>query len=335
LLAREALPWVGWRAAAKDLPQVSPKARTVWDALSRHGASFVSDLASSTRLLPSEVSVALWELAAVGVATQDGFSGVRALVDAKRQHRGRHRQTRTPGRGMGRWTLLSTCAPTNPTEVLRRAQDERRFPVRGEPVEPRSGPIRNARTSPSDDQLGADVLEPWARQLLRRYGVVFRELLTREDAAPPWSRLVSVFRRLESRGEIRGGRFVAGVGGEQYALPETIEPLRRLRDAPPDATPVIVSATDPANLVGVITPGDRVPAQAGSSVAFIAGRPVGSRQGAAFEVAATLDSDTAQTVHHALAKGPAWTMPSDQISAGSWRDELNARRRIVRLRSGR
>jgi ATP-dependent Lhr-like helicase len=335
LLARESLPWVGWRAAAKDLPQVSPKARTVWDALRRHGASFVSDLASSTRLLPSEVTVALWELAAVGVATQDGFAGVRALVDAKRQHRGRHRQARTPSRGMGRWTLLSTCAPTNPTEVLRHAQDERRFPVRGEPVEPRSGRNWNARTAPSDDQLGDDILEPWARQLLRRYGVVFRELITREDAAPPWSRLLSVFRRLESRGEIRGGRFVAGVGGEQYALPETIEPLRRLRDTPPDATPVIVAATDPANLVGVITPGDRVPAQAGSCVAFIAGRPVGSRQGAAFEISATLDPDTAQKVHHALAKGPTWTAPSDQVSAGSWRDELNARRRIVRLRTER
>jgi ATP-dependent Lhr-like helicase len=298
LLARESLPWVGWRSAAKEVPQVSPKARTVWDALSRQGASFVPDLASSTRLLPSEVSVALWELAAVGVATQDGFAGVRALVDAKRQHRGRHRQARTPSRGVGRWTLLS-------------------------------------RPALSDEHLSDEVLDQWARQLLRRYGVVFRELLTREDAAPPWSRLVSTFRRLESRGEIRGGRFVAGVGGEQYALPETIEPLRRLRDTPPDATPVIVSATDPANLAGIITPGERVPAQAGSCVAFIAGRPVGSRQGAAFEIAATLDPDTAQQVHHALAKGPAWTAPSDQISAGSWRDELNARRRVVRLRTER
>ncbi|MFZ5876544.1 MAG: DEAD/DEAH box helicase [Nitrospirota bacterium] len=298
LLARQALPWVSWRAAAKESPHVSPKARTVWDALSRHGASFVSDLASPTRLLPAEVTVALWELAASGVATQDGFAGVRALVDTKRQHRGRHRQTRTPSRGMGRWTLLS-------------------------------------RPAPSDDHLSDEILEPWACQLLRRYGVVFRELLTREDAAPPWSRLLSVFRRLESRGEIRGGRFVAGVGGEQYALPETIEPLRRLRDAPPGSTPVIVSAADPANLVGIITPGDRVPAQAGACVAFIAGRPVGSRQGAVFEIAATLDPDTAQTVHHALAKGPTWTMPSDQVSAGSWRDELNARRRIVRLRTER
>jgi ATP-dependent Lhr-like helicase len=192
-----------------------------------------------------------------------------------------------------------------------------------------------SRPAPSDDHLSDETLEPWARQLLRRYGVVFRELLTREDAAPPWSRLLFMFRRLESRGEIRGGRFVAGVGGEQYALPETIEPLRRLRDAPADSTPVVVSAADPANLAGIITPGDRVPAQAGSCVAFIAGRPVGSRQGAAFEVSPTLDTDTAQTVHHALAKGPTSTTPGDQTSAGSWRDELNARRRIVRLRTER
>ncbi|MEW6684147.1 MAG: DEAD/DEAH box helicase [Nitrospirota bacterium] len=296
LLAREALPWVGWRAASKEIPSVSPKARTALDALSRHGASFLSDLSSATRLLPSEVTVALWELAAVGLATQDGFAGVRSLVDPRRQHRGRHRQPRTVTRGLGRWSLLS-------------------------------------RPTPTDDRISDEVLEAWARQLLRRYGVVFRELITREDAAPPWSRLVSAFRRLESRGEIRGGRFVSGVGGEQYALPEAVEPLRRLREAPAESTPVVVSATDPANLVGIITPGSLVPAQAGSCVAYLNGRFAGLRQGAGVEVSPDLDAETARRVEHALLKGPTTTSPDDQTQGGSWRDELNARRRIVRLRT--
>jgi ATP-dependent Lhr-like helicase len=269
----------------------------VLDALSRHGASFLSDLSSATRLLPSEVTVALWELAAVGLATQDGFAGVRSLVDARgNRHRGRYRQPRTVTRGLGRWTLLTRSAPT-------------------------------------DDRISDEILESWARQLLRRYGVVFRELITREDAAPPWARLVFVFRRLESRGEIRGGRFVSGVGGEQYALPEAVEPLRRLREAPPEQTLVVVSATDPANLVGIVTPGSLVPAQAGSYVAYLNGRFAGSRQGAGVEVSSDLDAETARRVEHALLKGPTATSPDDQIQAGSWRDELNARRKIVRLRT--
>jgi ATP-dependent Lhr-like helicase len=249
--------------------------------------------------LPSEVTVALWELAAVGLATQDGFAGVRSLVDSRSsRHRGRYRQPRTVTRGLGRWTLLS-------------------------------------RPTPEDDRWSDEALESWARQLLRRYGVVFRELITREDAAPPWPRLVFVFRRLESRGEIRGGRFVSGVGGEQYALPEAVEPLRRLREAPADPTPVVVSATDPANLVGVITPGALIPAQAGSCVAYLDGRFVGSRQGAGVEVSRELDPETARRVEHALLKGPTSTSPDDQTRGGSWRDELNARRRVVRLRNER
>jgi ATP-dependent Lhr-like helicase len=298
LLAREALPWVGWRAASKEPPPISPKARTVLDALSRQGASFLSDLSSATRLLPSEVTVVLWELAAVGLATQDGFAGVRSLVDARRQHRGRSRQPRTVTRGLGRWTLLSRPAPT-------------------------------------DDRISDEILESWARQLLRRYGVVFRELITREDAAPPWARLVFVFRRLESRGEIRGGRFVSGVGGEQYALPEAVEPLRRLREAAADQAPVVISATDPANLVGIVTPGALVPAQAGSCVAYLNGRFAGWRQGAGVEVSHDLDVDTARRVSQALLKGPTSASPDHQTRAGSWRDELNARRRQRFTRSER
>jgi ATP-dependent Lhr-like helicase len=232
------------------------------------------------------------------LATQDGFAGVRSLVDSRGRHRGRHRQPRTVTRGLGRWTLLS-------------------------------------RSAPPDDRISDEILESWARQLLRRYGVVFRELITREDAAPPWSRLVSAFRRLESRGEIRGGRFVSGVGGEQYALPDAVEPLRRLREAPAEPTPIVVSATDPANLVGIVTAGSLVPAQAGSCVAYLNGRFAGWRQGAGVELSGDLDTETARHVEHALLKGPTATSPDQQTRGASWRDELNARRKIVRLREER
>jgi ATP-dependent Lhr-like helicase len=191
------------------------------------------------------------------------------------------------------------------------------------------------RSVPPDDRISDEILESWARQLLRRYGVAFRELLTREDAAPPWSRLVSAFRRLESRGEIRGGRFVSGVGGEQYALPDAVEPLRRLREAPAEPTPIVVSATDPANLVGIVTAGSLVPAQAGSCVAYLNGRFAGWRQGAGVELSGDLDTETARHVEHALLKGPTATSPDQQTRGASWRDELNARRKIVRLREER
>ncbi len=112
----------------------------------------------------------------------------------------------------------------------------------------------------------------WAVQLLDRWGVVFRDLLAREAAAPPWWQLVSVLRRMEAQGEVRGGRFVAGVGGEQYARNESVERLRGLRDAAPSDDWMVVAGSDPLNLQGIVTPGARVAAKATNSIALRNGR---------------------------------------------------------------
>jgi len=126
---------------------------------------------------------------------------------------------------------------------------------------------------------GEERAERWAWLLLERYGVMFRDLLARESAAPSWRELAAVYRRLEMRGEIRGGRFVSGVAGEQFALNEAVETLRRLRDQPAEAVWTVVSGSDPLNLVGIVTPGARVPSLRANRVLFVNGRPVASREG--------------------------------------------------------
>ena len=123
------------------------------------------------------------------------------------------------------------------------------------------------------------VNEDWAWQLLRRWGVVFRDLLTREDGAPAWYELLQVLRRLEARGEIRGGRFISGVAGEQFALTDSVQHLRRLRDEGATQELVVVSGADPLNLVGIITRQERVPCTASNRVAFLDGLPVACLQG--------------------------------------------------------
>jgi ATP-dependent Lhr-like helicase len=131
--------------------------------------------------------------------------------------------------------------------------------------------------------------ERWAWLLLNRYGVMFRDLLTRESAAPPWRELAAVYRRLEMRGEVRGGRFVAGVAGEQFALPDAVERLRQFRDAPPADDWQVVSAADPLNLVGIITDGPRVPATRNNRVLFLDGRPIVAREAGAVRWLADID----------------------------------------------
>jgi ATP-dependent Lhr-like helicase len=116
--------------------------------------------------------------------------------------------------------------------------------------------------------------EAMARVLLRRYGVVLRELTVREALAPPWRHLLVALRRMEARGEIRGGRFVSGLIGEQFALPEAVEALRAARRQPDDGGIVLIAAADPLNLVGILTPGARVPATSGQVIAFQRGVPI-------------------------------------------------------------
>ncbi|MGH3054139.1 MAG: Lhr family helicase [Gaiellaceae bacterium] len=128
-------------------------------------------------------------------------------------------------------------------------------------------PARTEGAQPAADEV-------FARQLLRRYGVVLRELLAREVRAPAWRVLLQIYRRMEARGEIRGGRFVAGFVGEQFALPEAVDTLRAVRRTPEDTEPVVVAAADPLNLVGILTPGARVSPFSNQVVAYRNGVPV-------------------------------------------------------------
>jgi ATP-dependent Lhr-like helicase len=237
LALREDLPWL-LAGIGGAPPPLGPSAQTLVDVLARRGASFLPDLAAATGRLPGEVEGALWELVSAGLVTCDGFQGLRALVDPPA--RGRVvRRARPAG---GRWSLL------------------------------RHGDARAA--GPPGPDGDAVVLERLAGQYLRRYGVVFRDLLARESAPPPWRDLLRVYRALEARGAIRGGRFVAGFTGEQFALPEAVDALRAARRAPRGGTErVDVSASDPLNLVGILTPGARVPAVLGKRVAYVDGVP--------------------------------------------------------------
>jgi ATP-dependent Lhr-like helicase len=147
-------------------------------------------------------------------------------------------------------------------------------PGRPQPARPSSGTGRWARLAPSVTAAPEDVVEAKARQYARRYGVVFRDLLQREPGAPTWRDLLRVYRRLEMRGELRGGRIVGGFVGEQFALPEALEALRAIRREEPSGQTVRIGACDPLNLVGILTPGARVPAVPGHQVAYRDGVPL-------------------------------------------------------------
>jgi len=231
-------------------------AQTAYDALTSHGALFFDDLLAVTSLLPSQLEDALRELAALGVVTSDGFAAIRALVSKRQETRGRRAARRLKRRRQlaysrgGRWS---------------------RFPPFLQP------------------KCGAERAEQWAWLLLKRYGVIFRDLLARESVAPAWRELAPVYRRLEMRGEIRGGRFVAGVAGEQFALGDAVEGLRKMRDEPAIENWSAISASDPLNLVGIVTPGPRVPAKRANRVLYLNGRPVASRQAGKVHWRAELD----------------------------------------------
>ena len=226
-----------------DLPGLSRNARTVLAFLRRAGASFFADIVRGARLLKAEVEGAVWELVAAGLVTADGFDNLRALIDPRRRAGHGSGKTARPRHSTGRWSLLYTAAP----------QD-----------------------TPTSAQDRAAALEATCWMLLRRYGIVFRELLVRETIVPTWRELLITYRRLEDRGEVRGGRFVTGFIGEQFALPVAVESLRAARHAQPTGETITVSAADPLNLVGIIVPGERVPAVSGRFVTFRDGVAVGA-----------------------------------------------------------
>jgi ATP-dependent Lhr-like helicase len=236
--------WNQLAAAPRDEMHLSHGARAMHDHLREHGASFFDDLVSGTRLLRSQAEDALGELVSAGLVNADSFSGLRALLipsDKKRQLVARRRRVALFGlEDAGRWSLVRKSAPGNETEALEQV---------------------------------ADIL-------LRRYGVVFRRVLEREaEWLPPWHALLRVFRRLEAQGKIRGGRFVAGMSGEQYALPDAVASMRAIRKKEARGDMVSLSAADPLNLTGVVTPGQRVPALTGNRILYRDGVPVAVHAG--------------------------------------------------------
>jgi len=249
---------------------LSSPARQVCALLGAHGAMFAADLISATRMLPSQLSDVLGELVSQGLVTADGFAGLRALVAARSSadepSRARRQvaRRRVPLAGSGRWSLWRRSA--NPQSSGVHAEGEN-------PADAgRAGHegVNGRNTAPAI----ADPVVEWAWQLLRRWGVIFRDLLEREAGAPRWFELLQVLRRLEARGEIRGGRFITGVAGEQFALGDTVRVLRQLRDEGPKRELVVIAAADPLNLVGILTPHDRVTANASNRVAYVDGVPV-------------------------------------------------------------
>ena len=207
---------------------LSPGASAILQFLRQRGASFFSDIVRGTGKIKAEVETALWELVAAGLLTADGFDNLRALIDPKRRAGQGSGRGARPRHSAGRWSLLY------PSENVERAQ----------------------------------ALESTCWMLLRRYGIVFREILTRETILPKWRELLITLRRLEDRGEVRGGRFVSGFLGEQFALPIAVESLRSARQQQPTGEVITVSAADPLNFVGILVPGERVAANSGKFVAY-------------------------------------------------------------------
>ncbi|MGC9198017.1 MAG: DEAD/DEAH box helicase [Acidobacteriaceae bacterium] len=290
---RDSSAWLDYVLASKSVDEatlmqsLSAEAQAIRSLLSTHGAAFAVDLQRLSGLTRLQTTTALWELATAGLASADGFDQLRAVMDPRRRSQAAAATGRAPSlrkspsrrTTAGRWSLLPTAPEPQPVP---------------QPVP--SDAFAQARRKDAG-------LDAAARILLCRYGVLFRELLTREANAPRWGDLLPILRRLEARGEIRGGRFVSGPFGEQYALPEAVSSLRRARskaslrpgqnaplhhsapsllddpaarpssDEPaPTPQPILtLSAADPLNLIGILIPGERIPSIAGRTIRFCNG----------------------------------------------------------------
>jgi ATP-dependent helicase Lhr and Lhr-like helicase len=282
LVRRHAQFWTSLAGPASGL-QPSRRAQTVLGSLQTQGASFFDELTAASALLPSQVEEALGELVTLGLVTSDSFGGLRALLvpsDRRKPFAGGTRRRRTISFGMedaGRWALT--------------------------------------HRSPSDaaePQANSASIEHVARALLRRYGVVFWRLLAREaDWLPPWRDLLRVYRRLEARGEIRGGRFVAGFSGEQYALPDAVGLLREVRRRPASGEWISLSGADPLNLAGILTPGGKLAALTGNRLLFRDGLPVASLAGGDVQFLTGLDVATQWEARRTLLRSAAPALLAD------------------------
>ncbi|MGH9736605.1 MAG: DEAD/DEAH box helicase [Candidatus Acidiferrales bacterium] len=250
---REDADWLGAQHAAagkgNDGAGLSANAREVLTFLRQRGASFFVDIVRGTRKLKSEVETALWELVAVGMITADDFDNLRALIDPRRRAGRGTGRIARPRHSGGRWCVLQAEEPAD----------------------------------------RAASVEAVCWMLLRRYGVVFRELMERESIVAKWREVLIALRRLEDRGEIRGGRFVVGFLGEQFALPVAVESLRAMRGQQPTGEMLAISAADPLNLTGILVPGDRVAANSGKRLTLRDGMLVSDGSVSVFSAATSAD----------------------------------------------
>ncbi|MEV4782221.1 DEAD/DEAH box helicase [Burkholderia sp. LMU1-1-1.1] len=296
--------WHALPAVAAEV-EVSPRAARVLEALRREGAMFFDELSRDAKLLPVELETTLGELVATGLVNADSYAGLRAmLLPANKRATMDKRRRRGAGPTMeeaGRWALVRRADGVTITErftgltVDGGADDDAAPPQSAAQArKPAPAVARRPRTDPQ-------TLEHIAMTLLRRYGVMFWRLLEREAAwLPAWRELLPVYHRLEARGEIRGGRFVAGLSGEQFALPEAIPLLREMRRRPHDGGFVGISGVDPLNLCGTLLPGDKVPALAGNRVLFRDGLPVAAIVAGKFRYLESPDPAERELLHAQL-----------------------------------
>ncbi len=265
LLARRHAGLWASLSAIEEPARPSSRALAVVDFIRQYGASFFDELVEGTGLLRPQVEEALGELVALGLVTSDSFAGLRALL-RKPAAGGRRRTTMFGMESAGRWAL--------------------------------------ARRPQPQVQARPEAVEHLARTLLLRYGVVFWRLIEREAPwLPPWRDLLRVYRRLEARGEIRGGRFVAGFSGEQFALAEAVGMLREVRRKPPSGRWVSLSGADPLNLVGILTPGPKLAALTGNRLLYRDGLPVALFAGGEAQFLETFDPATQWEARKALLRG--------------------------------
>jgi ATP-dependent Lhr-like helicase len=244
LLARRSVK--AWSAFTQghDPEHLTSRARAVMDFIQTHGASFFDEIAEHVGMLPVEAEDALAELVALGIVNSDSFGGLRALLVPSSQ------RGRSSGRGARRKRHIALFAMAD------------------------AGRWALVRRPASSERADEEAVEHVVRTLLRRWGVIFWKLLVREAAwLPAWRDIVMCCRRLEARGEIRGGRFVAGFSGEQYAAPEVVAPLREARRRPHTGQYVSLSGADPLNLLGIITPGARLTSLGGNRLLYVDGLP--------------------------------------------------------------
>jgi ATP-dependent Lhr-like helicase len=281
---RDARLWASFMLRPDAAPHESAVGASVDEFIRAHGAAFFDEIVEGTGLLPTQVEAALAELVALGRVTSDSFAGLRVLllpVDRRRRagsatSRARRRVAPFGMEDAGRWSLVHRTPPV-------------------------------ATEAPPSRRDASPAVEHVARVLLQRWGVVFWKVYQREaDWLPPWRELLMVYRRLEARGEIRGGRFVAGFSGEQYALPAAIGALRqaRRRDGASEVEWVSLSAADPLNVVGLLTPGARIPALVGNRILYRDGVVVATSTAGEVEFHEPLSDAAEWDARNRLLRGP-------------------------------